>query len=115
MIGRVRKLSSTKPLTIPEYGTTSILTAGVSDIPHKTEWLNQFCDYINNNDVKMAAYFNIEKETDWAIFNGTRGDTVWNNIHVYTAYRTCLQSNDWIQPDSTNPRLITDDQFAGKL
>ena len=115
MIGRVRKLSSNKPLALPEYGSTSILSGGASDVQHKTEWLNQFCDYMNNNGIKMASYFNIEKETDWSIFNGTHGDTVWNNMHVYTAYKTCLQSNDWIQPDRTNPRLITDDQFAGKL
>jgi hypothetical protein len=63
----------------------------------------------------MASYFNIEKETDWSIFGGVHGDIVWNNLHVYTAYKNCLQSNDWIQANSTNPRLITDDQFAGRL
>jgi hypothetical protein len=87
----------------------------ISDVQSKTEWLNQFCDYINNNQIKMASYFNKEKEVDWAIFGGMHGDVVWNNFHAYSAYRNCLQSNDWIQPNSTNERLITDDQFAGRL
>jgi hypothetical protein len=115
MIGRVRKLSSTKPLCFPEYGSTSMRTRNVSDVPHKTEWLNQFCDYINNNQIKMASYFNKDKETDWGVFGGMHGDVVWNNFNAYSAYRNCLQSNDWIQPNITNERLITDDQFAGRF
>ena len=115
MLGRIRQLSSTKPLAFPEYGTTSIYSGGVPNIQYKTEWLNQFCIYMNNNQIKFASYFNIEKETDWAVFGGSHGDTVWNNINVYTAYKNCLQSNDWIYPNSTNPRLITDDQFAGRF
>ncbi len=115
MIGRIRKLSSTKPLSINEYGCSSMRAGNISDIKSKTEWLNQFCNYINQNGIKMASYFNIEKENNWAIFGGTYGDTIWNNLHAYTAYRNCLQSNDWIQPNSSNPRLITNDQFAGRL
>jgi hypothetical protein len=88
----------------------------ISDVQLKTEWLNEFCVYINNNsDIKMASYFNREKETDWAIFAGSHGDTVWNNLNVYSGYRNCLQTNDWIQPNITNERLITDEQFAGKI
>jgi beta-mannanase len=115
MIARLRNLSSTKPLAINEYGTTSIHGANISDVQLKTEWLNQFCDYINNNQIKMASYFNKEKETDWAIFGGMHGDVVWNNFNAYSAYKDCLKSNDWIQPNSTNQRLITDEQFAGRF
>jgi hypothetical protein len=61
----------------------------------------------------------IENLTLWTgkrpVFGDTHGDTVWNNLHAYTAYRNCLQSNDWIQPNSSNPRLITNHQFAGRL
>jgi beta-mannanase len=115
MIGRLHKLSSTKPLSINEYGTTSIIATNVSNIQYKTEWLNQFCDYVSNSQVKMASYLNTDLETDWAIFGGMHGDVVWNNHTAYTAYKNCLQSNEWIQPNSTNERLITDDQFAGRL
>jgi hypothetical protein len=63
----------------------------------------------------MASYLNTDVETDWAIFGGMHGDVVWNNFTAYTAYKNCLQSNEWIQPNSTNERLITDDQFAGRF
>jgi hypothetical protein len=61
----------------------------------------------------MASYFNIDKETDWAIFGGMYGDTIWNNFNVYSSYKNCLQSDDWITPDSLNQRIITDQQFSG--
>ncbi len=113
MIARLSNLSSTKPICINEYGTTSIYTVNISNIQSKTNWLNQFCDYINNNQIKMASYFNIDKETDWAIFGGMYGDTIWNNFNVYSSYKNCLQSDDWIIPDSSNQRIITDQQFSG--
>jgi beta-mannanase len=115
MIARVMNLSSTKPLSINEYGTTSIRARNVSNIQLKTEWLNRFCDYISNSQMKMASYFNIDYETDWAIFGGIHGDIVWNSFNAYSAYKNCLQSDEWIQPNSTNERIITDEQFAGKL
>jgi beta-mannanase len=115
MIGRIRKLTSTKPLSINEYGTTSMIATNVSNIQYKTEWLNRFCDYVRNSQVKIASYLNTDVETDWAVFGGMHGDIVWNNRAAYTAYKNCLQSNEWIQPNITNERLITDDQFAGRL
>jgi hypothetical protein len=115
MIERLRNLSSTKPISINEYGTTSMHGQNTSNVQLKTEWLNQFCDYMNNNPIKMASYFNVNKRTDWAIFGGIDGDTIWNSIHVYSAYKNCLETDTWIQPNITNQRLITDDQFAGKF
>ena len=116
MIGRLRKISSTKPISINEYGTSSLRQKDISDVQSKTEWLNQFCDYItNNNDVKIASYFNADGNVDLAIFGGVHGDTVWNNFTAYTAYKNCLQSDQWIQPNITNERLITDEQFSGRF
>ncbi|CAF1136851.1 unnamed protein product [Rotaria sp. Silwood1] len=113
MISRVRLLSSTKPLCISEYGTTSKRIGNVSDTQSKNDWLNEFCAYMNNTQIQMAPYFNTDKETDWAIFGGMNGNTMWTNFSAYTAYKDCLQSNDWVLPDSTNQRIITDEQFAG--
>ena len=116
MMGRLRKLSSTKPMSLNEYGTVGVRTGNTTDVQSKNEWLRQVCDYINNNNIKMASYFNVdEPNQDIMIFGGTHGDVVWNNFNAYSAYRDCLQSNDWIEPDITNPRLITDDQFAGRF
>jgi hypothetical protein len=64
----------------------------------------------------MATYFNIDDgNADWMIFGGTHGDVVWNNFNVYSAFRNCLQSNEWIETNITNPGLITDEQFAGRF
>lgn len=115
MLGRLRKLSSTKPLSINEYGTSSIIMLNISSVIMKTEWLNQFYNYIDTQQIKMATYFNIDEETDWAIFGGIRGDETWNNFSVYTTYKNNLQSYEWIEPNATNPRLITDEQFAGRF
>ncbi|CAF2711577.1 unnamed protein product [Rotaria sp. Silwood2] len=113
MISRLRLLSSTKPLCISEYGTTSKRIGNISDTQSKNDWLNQFCAYMNSTQIQMAPYFNIDKETDWAIFGGMNGNTMQNNFSAYTAYKDCLQVNDWVLPDSTNQRIITDEQFAG--
>jgi hypothetical protein len=114
MIQRLNSLSSTKPICINEYATTSIFSSNISNIQSKLNWLNQFCVYIfNNNQIKMVSYFNQDKETDWAIFGGIHGDTIWNNFSVYSSYNNCLQLNYWISSDNTNQRILTDQQFAG--
>ncbi|CAF3779384.1 unnamed protein product [Rotaria socialis] len=113
MIARLQNLSSTKPICINEYASTSLVTGNISNITAKYDWLQQFCTYINNKQIIMTSYFNIDKETDWAIFGGVRGDSFFGNHSAYTAYRDCLQSNDWIIINSTNPRLISDEEFSG--
>jgi hypothetical protein len=87
-----------------------------TDISSKNEWVRQVCDYINKNNIKMPSYFNVdEPHQDIMIFGGTYGDVIWNNFKVYSAYKDCLQDDSWIVPDTTNLRLITDDQFAGRF
>ncbi|CAF4195040.1 unnamed protein product [Rotaria socialis] len=115
MIARLQNLSSTKPICINEYASTSLVTGNISNITAKYDWLQQFCTYINNKQIIMTSYFNIDKETDWAIFGGVRGDSFFGNHSAYTAYRDCLQSNDWIIINSTNPRLISDEEFSGTV
>jgi len=117
MIGRLRKLSLTKPICINEYGSTNMRTPNVTDVQAKNQWLDQACQYLRNStDIKFASYFNIDYfDGDWAILGGAYGDTTWNNFKAYSAYKNCLQSNEWIETNMTNPRLITDDQFAGRF
>ncbi|CAF1332301.1 unnamed protein product [Rotaria sordida] len=114
MMGRLHKLSSTKPMSLNAYATVGVRTGNTTDVQSKNEWLRQMCDYINNNNIKMASYNNVDgPNQDNMVFGGTHGDVIWNNFNAYSAYRNCLQSNDWIEPNITNPRLITDEQFAG--
>lgn len=113
MIQRVRALSS-KPVSINEYASTSKRTGAISNVTSKLDWLNRFCNYTNVKQIKMASYFNTDKETDWAIFGGSLGDTLWNGLKTYSSYQVCLQTSDWIPSDSSNIRLITDLQFSGQ-
>ena len=116
MIGRLRKLSLTKPMSFNEYGTVGVRVGNMTDVQAKNEWLRQACDYLDTNNIKMASYFNVdEPHQDIMIFGGTHGDVVWNNFNTYSAYKDCLQSISWIQSNVTNPRLLTDDQFAGRF
>ena len=117
MISRLRKLSPTKPLSLNEYGTSSVRIRNTTDVQAKAEWLNRMCDYMSNSsDIKMASYFNIDEQVnDWAIFGGRHGDTIWNQFTAYSAYKNCLQTDEWIETNITNPRLLTDEQFAGRF
>ncbi|CAF1459411.1 unnamed protein product [Rotaria magnacalcarata] len=114
MMGRLHKLSSTKPISLNAYATVGVRTGNTTDVQSKNEWLRQMCDYVNRNKIKMASYNNVDgPNQDNMVFGGTHGDVIWNNFKAYSAYRNCLQSNDWIEPNITNPRLITDEVFAG--
>ena len=49
------------------------------------------------------------------IFGGKYGDVIWHNFTAYSAYRNCLQSDEQLESNITNPRLITDEQFLGRF
>ena len=82
-----RNLSSAKLICINEYRTISLSMGNISNIQSKLDWLAQFCDFINNKNIKMASYFNKVKETDWPSFGVLHGDIVWHNYSTYSAYR----------------------------
>jgi beta-mannanase len=75
MLHRLRRLT-TKPLAIPEYATTTSTARG-QDIAAKSQWIAGVHQYMLANDVRLAVWFNLEKETDWAIFGGSQGDGVY--------------------------------------
>lgn len=66
----------------------------------------------------MVAWFDHDKETDWATFGGTLGDSTYTynslTYKTYTAYKTAVGSSNFISPNVTTPRLLTDRQFAGQ-
>ncbi len=72
MIRRLRAFTA-KPLAIPEFATTSWTTKGSSALD-KSQWIMDVHEYIRAQDVRMVAWFNEDKETDWAVFGGSGGD-----------------------------------------
>lgn len=114
MIQRLKTISSSKPICINEYASTSAFVNNISNIATKNNWLTDFCIYMDTQSIKMASYFNTDKETDWAIFRGSFGNSVWNNLTAYTAYKDCFNTSFWIVSNSTNTRILTNEQFSGK-
>jgi mannan endo-1,4-beta-mannosidase len=72
MIARLRRLTA-KPLAIPEYASTSSTVSG-SSAAAKSQWISEVFNYVTTRDIRLVAWFNEDKETDWAVFGGQRGD-----------------------------------------
>lgn len=71
LFDRVRAISA-RPLCVPEFGSTSATTSG-TDVERKSAWLRTAFDYFADHGVVLAAYFDVEKETDWQVFGGSNG------------------------------------------
>lgn len=91
MIQRVRALSP-KPLGVTEFGSTSVTSHG-PDPDSKARWLTRVFEYFRSVDAKMVVSFNVDKETDWAVFGGKRGDSVFVTDEAeYNAYAAYAES-----------------------
>lgn len=126
--GTINRLSVYgKPIMIPEVGSGS--TSGCATCYNagaKSQFIRELFDYVSIKGVedggpriRLIAWFNIDKETDWAVFGATFGDSTYlapsgQTYHVYSAYKTLLNASNFIGPNPTHPRLLTDDQFAGR-
>ncbi|MGB9986549.1 glycoside hydrolase family 26 protein [Salarchaeum japonicum] len=85
MLARVDALGD-HPVCIPEYASTSV-TADGHNVAAKNRWIREFFAYVRDSPVELAVWFNIDKETDWAVFDADRGDTVVTiGEERYTAY-----------------------------
>ena len=84
MLARVRSVSQ-RPVCIPEFGCTTATLGGL-DPQRKGKWLWEAFSYFTDQDVVLAAYFDVEKETDWQVFGGSCGA---NTIRIDgTRYQT---------------------------
>lgn len=69
-------------------------------------------DYLSvKPQIKMLCYFNIDKETDWAIFGVgavATTSTVGSTVHqVYSIYKARV-SADYVIPSDNSAQRITD-------
>jgi len=88
MINRLHKITD-KPIAITEVGTTSLVSPKQNDLARKSAWITDFRNYVVNRDIKMVIWFNEDKETDWAVFGGIRGDGNFKRDRTtYKAYST---------------------------
>ena len=121
MLRRLKTLvaASPKPIAIAEYGTTSVTAKNpiVNSVETKQLWITDAMKYFLDNGIRMAVYFNLDKETDWAIFGGARGDVTFSyagkTYNAYSAYKSAILSPRFLVTDSLNRRLLTEEQFTG--
>jgi beta-mannanase len=117
MIGQLRELSD-NPIAISEYGCSAKVKDGY-DTERKGEWIQKAADYFEENDVRMASWFNHLEETDWGVFGGEYGTETFEyngkTYNAYSEYRDIAQRDSFISAHPTHPRGLTGDEFRGEL
>ncbi|MGH2706434.1 MAG: glycoside hydrolase family 26 protein [Actinomycetota bacterium] len=117
MVSRVRLIAGDKPLAVTETASTTSATSGI-DVAAKSAWITDLFGWAAGRDVRMVVWFNEDKETDWAMFGGSRGDETFRygntSYRGYRSYRQALAGGGFAGSDPSLPRLLTDDQFAGR-
>ncbi|RVU83540.1 hypothetical protein EOL70_16005 [Leucothrix sargassi] len=111
---RLQKLASNKPLAIPEVSTTSMTEHGSNPFM-KDEWISQFAEYVKTANVGLVSWFNLDKESDWKVFDGQFGAEEESGTRYYPAYKKMVADGSMIASNPNNPRIITDSQFKGEF
>jgi mannan endo-1,4-beta-mannosidase len=112
-----RSINPSKPICIPEFASTSYIN-GHYDVHRKAVWIDKVYDYFRNHNIKMACWFNIQKETDWPVFGGVRGqgtftDNDGDTYYIYGGYQNTMQESDILHADKSNPRVLNNNEFQG--
>lgn len=110
MLTRLRMLSPNKSMALTELASSSD-SAGVDPYADKSQWVSNIFQYAQDQNIAMIAWFNQDKETDWAIFGGQAGDESYLAYPAYGAYRTAVTTLADVLPDRASARLISDADF----
>lgn len=116
MLARLRGITA-RPVAVNEAGSTA-RARGV-DVEAKNAWIRQFFAWAPGAGVSMVCWFNADTDADFAVFGGRSGDVVVrvgaSRYRAFSAYRGGVEGNPWLlSADGDSPRLITDEQFAGR-
>ena len=108
-----------KPLAITEFGCSSAVNGDDHDPARKDAWITDAYEYFRSVDVRMALWFNLTKETDWAVFDaevGVETATVdGEEFEVYPAYREVLAGDGVLGPRADHDRVLADAEFRGEF
>lgn len=106
-----------KPIAITEFGTSSELVDGGHDPERKEAWITEAYGFVDERDIKMTLWFNIDVETDWQVFDVDPSPTVveidGREYGVYPSYREAVTRDTALGPHPTHPRRLTDEEFYG--
>ncbi|WP_010612580.1 glycosyl hydrolase [Halococcus hamelinensis] len=116
MLGRVRNLAD-KPVCIAETASSSATSSG-SDPARKDDWIRSAFEYFDDEGVDMWCWFNEDKETDWAMFNGRHGTERvsydGDRVNAYTAYREGVDSYSGAGAATSGATPLTTTSFNGE-
>ncbi|RJT07965.1 endoglucanase [Halococcus sp. IIIV-5B] len=105
-----------KPVMVPEFGSTS-RRQGAFRPAAKAQWIQSAFEYFRRQDVRLACWFNTDKETDWAVFGGVRGTDTFQGggerYHTYSAYRQIATGHGVQGAKSASAGVLSDDAFVG--
>ena len=93
-IERVRRIvGGDTPIGITEFASSSRAGTGY-DVERKAAWIRDAFDTLDRAAVDMAVWFNRDRKTDWAVFDGARGtdriERAERRYQVYPAYREAV-------------------------
>jgi beta-mannanase len=115
MLDRLRDLAD-KPVCVAEFASSSMTKSG-HDPQRKDEWIRNALSYFDDRGVDMWCWFNKDKETDWAVFDGARGtETVTydgEQVDAYRAYRKTVSSDTTATTDTIASKSSTGDPLVG--
>lgn len=112
MLARLRALSS-RPIAIAETATSS--RGGKY---RKSGWAESLLLWAPRAGVRMVVWFDVDKEADWALFGGARGDErhrpgPGRGWRAYSGWRRGLAAVEVAEPDPARPGLLADELFLG--
>ncbi len=110
MLARLRLLAANKPIAITEVASSSD-SGGIDPYADKARWIGDLFRYVQDQNIAMIAWFNRDKEMDWAAFGGQAGDESYLAYQAYGAYRLAVASAPTVLPDRASARLISDADF----
>lgn len=117
-VDRLRSIAD-KPLAITEFACSSEVAEGEHDPARKDEWIADVYDYFEESEIQMALWFNVNAETDWAVFDSEYGAETASvggtEYDAYPAYREALSGDGVLGPHPKHPRVLTDAEFAGEF
>jgi mannan endo-1,4-beta-mannosidase len=107
-----------KPIAITEVGSSSHLDGGFRT-GRKAEWITTFGAYVQNEDIKLVCWFNMDKRTDWAVFGGRRGTDSFQyagrRYACYESYRAVVSAPGFLSAHPSYPRLLSSEEFQGQF
>jgi hypothetical protein len=133
MVSKLRSIT-TRPVSINEVGTGTLTQADLAPAQpptvgatpaEKGAWIADYFDYIAKAGIGMSLWFNVDKESDWAVFSQadnpadpmTRGNCTYTaggvTYNTYCEYAAGIRSQYFTASDPKNPRVVTDAEFLG--